>query len=88
MVTEGIGITEQKLATLRTVRGHDVIVMKLVHCEFRQLQNCKTNIHWLVERDAQRIRLDHDQIFVNDLTRLVAGFAHGLDCLISLGNEA
>ena len=68
-----IGVGKQKAATVGIFR-FQMIVIKSVHYQFRQFQNCKSDGYWFVQRDLLSRASDQQKVVVDYFALSKRGF--------------
>src|SRR6218665_1183860 len=74
MVCQTISVGEQQLGPL-TVYRQDMVVVKIVHVQFRQVKNTHSNINRFVQNNVRLCKFYNSNLFVDDVEAL-----EGLTC--------
>src|SRR6218665_311494 len=80
MVCQTISVSKQQLGPL-TIHRQDMVVVEVIHMQFRKVKNTHSNINWFVQNNVRLCKFYNSNIFIDDVEAL-----EGLTCDEFLGS--
>ena len=87
MAAEGVGVGKQQFATVR-VFGFQIVVMKLIHYQFGNFENAKSDRDGFIQGDTLACSANKREIIVDDLGTVKSRPAHRLRQFIWVADQA